>query len=83
MTAGLPIVDEDTPFHALMGHFMNEAAACDVVAVARRKQPIGLVYRSGLAALSTPLNTSSFQPTAEFSTGTGYLAVPDLCETND
>lgn len=81
MTAGLPIVDEDTPFQALMGHFMNEAAACDVVAVARRKQPIGLVYRSGLAALSTSLNTASFQPTAEFSTGTGYLAVPDLCET--
>ncbi len=78
MVNDAPIVDEDSSFNSLMDYFMDESKPCDVVIVARRSHPIGLVYRSGLAALSQPLNRGSFAPATECDGSTSSLVVPDL-----
>jgi hypothetical protein len=36
-----------------------------------------MVYRSGLAALSEPLNVSSFAPDQSYALSSQYLIIPD------
>ena len=77
MTSEVPTVAEDTNFGELMNLFMDDSKSNRVVVVVRHEKPLGLVYRSGLAALSEPLTTDSFAPDQPYSTSSDYLLVPD------
>jgi predicted transcriptional regulator len=77
MTLEVPTVAEDTNFGELMNLFMDDSKSNRVVVVVRHEKPLGLVYRSGLAALSEPLTTDSFAPAQPYSTSSDYLLVPD------
>jgi two-component system cell cycle response regulator len=71
-------VAENKSFGALMEFFMTDSPANHAAVVVRHKKPIGIVYRSGLAALSEPLNVGSFAPDEAYSTSTDYLVIPDF-----
>jgi two-component system, cell cycle response regulator len=70
-------VPENESFAALMELFMSETEPRQVVIVVRHDQPLGMVYRSGLAALSEPLSVDSFVPDQSYSLSSEYLVVPD------
>ncbi len=77
MNSDVPTVTEDSEFGDLMNLFMDDTLSNRVVVVVRHDKPLGLVYRSGLAALSEPLTTDSFAPSQPYSTTSDYLLVPD------
>lgn len=70
-------VSEHESFGTLMELFMSDAEPHHVVIVVRHDQPVGIVYRSGLAALSEPLKSDSFAPDQPYSLTSQYLVVPD------
>jgi len=72
-------VPEDESFDSLMRFFMAEGLSNHVAVVVRRDKPLGMVYRSGLAALSLPLTNSSFAPDKPCSTSSDFLRVPAVC----
>ena len=65
-------------FASLMRLFMDDAGSHRVVVVVRHDVPLGLIYRSGLAALSEPLTEASFAPDVPYSTASDYLVIPDF-----
>jgi two-component system cell cycle response regulator len=77
MDTSVKTVPENESFDALMEFFMADAQSNHVVVVVRHDKPLGIVYRSGLAALSEPLNISSFAPDRPYSTSSEYLVVRD------
>ncbi len=79
MNPDVVTVPEDHSFGALMEFFMSDSQSKRVVVVVRQKKPVGLVYRSGLASLSEPLNVASFSPDRPYTTSSDYLVVPDHC----
>jgi diguanylate cyclase (GGDEF)-like protein len=68
-------VPEHESFSSLMEFFMEEAQPNHVVIVVRHDKPLGIVYRSGLAALSEPLDVTSFAPDQPYSVSSEYLVV--------
>jgi predicted transcriptional regulator len=72
---------EDESFDSLMQFFMCESESHYAAVVVRRDQPLGMVYRSGLAALSQPLTDASFAPSEPCTASSNYLLVPDVCHT--
>ena len=48
-----------------------------MVVVVRHDRPLGMVYRSGMAALSEPLNVDSFAPDEPYALTSEYLVIPD------
>jgi hypothetical protein len=60
-----------------MEFFMSDAQSHNIVVVVRHDRPLGMVYRSGLAALSEPLNIDSFAPDGPYSLTSQYLVIPD------
>jgi two-component system cell cycle response regulator len=79
MVRNVPTVLEETSFAELMNFFMSDAESHEFVVVVRRDRPLGIVYRSGLAALSEPLTTSTFAPRQPCSSSSDYLLVTDGC----
>ena len=77
MVRDVATVPENESFGALMEFFMSDTQSHHVVIVVRRGQPLGMVYRSGLAALSEPLNVDSFAPDQPYSLTSQYLVIPD------
>jgi two-component system cell cycle response regulator len=75
MDSNVKTVSESESFSALMEFFMDDSQSQHVVVVVRHDKPLGLVYRSGLAALSEPLNISSFAPDQPYSATSDYLVV--------
>ena len=55
MEADVKTVPETESFQNLMEFFMDDAESHHVVVVVRHEKPLGIVYRSGLAASSEPL----------------------------
>ena len=53
-------VPEHESFGALMEFFMTDTETHHVVVVLRHDQPLGMIYRSGMAALSEPLHAEYF-----------------------
>jgi len=68
-------VTENESFNALMEFFMDDAHSQHVVVVVRHEKPLGIIYRSGMAALSEPLNVDSFAPDQPYSASSEYLVV--------
>ncbi len=77
MDTGVKTVPENECFDSLMEFFMADAQSNHVVVVVRHDKPLGMVYRSGLAALSEPLTVSSFAPDRPYSASSEYLVVRD------
>jgi diguanylate cyclase (GGDEF)-like protein len=77
MVQDVATVAETESFGALMQFFMAENQSNHVVVVVRHEKPLGMVYRSGLAALSEPLNVSSFAPDQSYALSSRYLIIPD------
>jgi two-component system cell cycle response regulator len=77
MVHDVATVPENESFGALMEFFMSDTQSHRVVIVVRHDQPLGMVYRSGLAALSEPLNVDSFAPDEPYSLTSQYLVIPD------
>lgn len=75
MEANVKTVPETESFNALMEFFMDDAQSQHVIVVVRHEKPQGLVYRSGLAALSEPLHIASFAPDQPYSASSDYLVV--------
>ncbi len=75
MDTDMKMVPESEGFNALMEFFMDDANSKHVVVVVRHEKPLGIVYRSGLAALSEPLTVSSFAPDQPFAATSDYLVV--------
>ena len=75
-------VPEHETFASLMELFMDDARSLHVVVVVRHDKPLGIVYRSGLAALSEPLHITSFAPDKPYSTCSDYLVIPDFAVVN-
>ena len=81
MVQEVATVPENETFGALMQFFMADNQSNHVVVVVRHEKPLGMVYRSGLAALSEPLNVSSFAPEQSYSFSSQYLIISDACWT--
>ncbi|MHB0959980.1 MAG: diguanylate cyclase [Pirellulaceae bacterium] len=79
MVQDVATVAEHESFGALMQFFMADHQTGHVVVVVRQEKPLGMVYRSGLAALSEPLSVSSFAPDQSYSSSSHYLIIPDVC----
>ncbi len=77
MDRDAPMVGEDTSFNDLMDFFTSGDDAQYVAIVVRHDQPLGMVFRNGLAALSEPLTTDRFAPEIPCSLSSDYLLVPD------
>jgi len=77
MVQNVSTVPENESFAALMEFFMSDTQSHNVVVVVRHDRPLGMVYRSGLAALSEPLNVDSFAPEEPYSLTSQYLVIPD------
>lgn len=75
MDTNIKTVPENEPFTKLMEFFMDDAPAHHVALVVRQDRPLGIVYRSGLAALSEPLTLASFAPDQPYSLSSDYLIV--------
>ncbi|MGM0490290.1 MAG: diguanylate cyclase, partial [Planctomycetota bacterium] len=75
MDTNVKTVPENEPFTKLMEFFMNDDPRHYVAMVVRHDKPLGIVYRSGLAALSEPLALTSFAPDQPYSTSSDYLVV--------
>lgn len=70
--------NEFTSFSALVDHFAADPGSLLVIVDDRR--PTGYITRDNLAALSEPLNSSSFHPVEEdFAQGSKYLLVAEAC----
>ncbi len=78
LTHEVATVHETESFAALMEFFMADAQSHHVVIVLRHDQPLGMIYRSGLAALSEPLHADSFAPDQAYSLTSHYLVVSDV-----
>ena len=63
--------------HAVL-HDRRSAESCASSSSATTR-PLGMIYRSGLAALSEPLHVDSFSPDQDYSPSSEYLIVPDAC----
>ncbi len=70
-------VPEHESFGDLMQYFMTEDPQHHVIVVVRHDKPLGMIYRSGLAALSEPLHVDSFSPDQDYSSSSEYLVVAD------
>jgi two-component system, cell cycle response regulator len=77
MAHDVATVSENESFGALMEFFMADTETHHVVVVLRHDQPLGMVYRSGLAALSEPLHVDSFAPDQPYAFNSQYLVVVD------
>ncbi len=75
METSVTTVAESETFSALMEFFMDDAQSQHLVIVVRHDKPLGIVYRSGLAALSEPLTVTSFAPEQPYSATSDYLVV--------
>ncbi len=75
MDTNVKTVPESESFNALMDFFMDDSQANHVVVVVRHEKPLGIVYRSGLAALSEPLTVASFAPDQPYAPTSDYLVV--------
>lgn len=77
MDADVKTVSETESFSSLMEFFMEDSPSNHVAVVIRHDKPVGIVYRSGLAALSEPLNVASFAPNEPYSDASDYLIVQE------
>ncbi len=68
--------DEFTRFSTVMEFFSRDPRP--VAVVLHQDQPVGLLSRNSILALSRPLQSSTFQATAQPSLDSNYLVVPDL-----
>jgi len=75
MDGTVKTVLENESFSALMEFFMDDTQSQKVIVVVRHDKPLGIIYRSGLAALSEPLNVTSFAPNQPYSASSDYLVV--------
>ena len=81
MDTNVKTVAENESFNALMEFFMDDSQSQAVVVVIRHDKPLGVIYRSGLAALSEPLTVASFAPDQPFSSTSDYLVVRETWST--
>lgn len=79
MVQDVETVRENESFASLMEFFMSDEPSSHAVVVVRHDRPLGIVYRSGLAALSEPMHVNSFAPDQPYSSGSQYLVIPDAC----
>jgi predicted transcriptional regulator len=70
-------VSEEESFGSLMEFFMADGQSNRLVVVVRHDKPLGVIYRSGLAALSEPLTVTSFAPDKPYSASSDYLVIPN------
>lgn len=68
--------DEAARFSTVMEFFSRDPRP--VAVVLHQDQPVGILSRNSILALSRPLQTSTFQATAQPSLESNYLVVPDL-----
>ncbi len=68
-------------FSELMEFFTKNADSLAVVT--EDEEPLGLINRNSLVALSMPLNDRSFAPRDARRSSSDYLRVPDLCAVGD
>lgn len=73
LTSDIATYDEDTPFDELMDFFSDNAQS--LVVINRGTQPVGVVRRDSLAALSEQVLPTTFRPQVGFSTSSDYLVV--------
>lgn len=77
MVHDVSTVAETESFANLMELFMSDTQSRNVVVVVRQDRPLGMVYRSGMAALSEPLNVDSFAPDEPYALTSEYLVIAD------